>query len=467
MLALSIGISALLGYLMVDLLWPWRTQSRMQLALQLCLSVAFGIGITSILFFLWITSRGGLRGFIWPEIAAALVLGSIVLVQRRRRIEHRPDAHFAAVGSQFSLRWVVETAFVVVLASACFMFLLFSAREPNGLFDAVGMWNVKARMIFLSGGDWRGAGSPYLGHPDYPLLLPLSIARGWTYVGSDSTVVPAVLAMLFTFGIAGLLVSAVALLRSRTQGMLAGLVLIGLPYFVSFGSWQYADAPLTFFAICTLVLFCLYDYAPPENRSLLVLAGIAAGFAAWTKNEGLLLVLLVLVARAVVSRFWKRKRPWLRELLWVSVGLLPVLLLTAYYKSQVATPNDLIAGQSTTSIVERLSDLSRYELIAKALVQQLLVFGGWDLNPAYLLALYPLVLGVAVSERNKAGVLTAAIVLGLWGVGYLLVYLLTPRDLPWHLMTSLDRLLLQLWPCFVFIYFLTICTPEEALERAA
>jgi hypothetical protein len=43
---------------------------------------------------------------------------------------------------------------------------------------------------------------------------------------------------------------------------------------------------------------------------------------------------------------------------------------------------------------------------------------------------------------------------------YFAVYLITPHDLDWHLMTSLNRLLLQLWPTIIFITFMAARTPE-------
>jgi hypothetical protein len=47
--------------------------------------------------------------------------------------------------------------------------------------------------------------------------------------------------------------------------------------------------------------------------------------------------------------------------------------------------------------------------------------------------------------------------------GYFGVYVLTPKDLGWHLGTSLDRLLPQLWPLALFPSFLAAASPEEGL----
>ncbi len=38
----------------------------------------------------------------------------------------------------------------------------------------------------------------------------------------------------------------------------------------------------------------------------------------------------------------------------------------------------------------------------------------------------------------------------------------TPLDLTWQLNNSMNRLLLQLWPCAVLVFFLSLRRPEEA-----
>jgi hypothetical protein len=50
-------------------------------------------------------------------------------------------------------------------------------------------------------------------------------------------------------------------------------------------------------------------------------------------------------------------------------------------------------------------------------------------------------------------------------VGCFFVYILSPADLAWHLRSSFDRLLLQLWPLVVFIYFMLVQAPEEAFRE--
>src|SRR5438128_7423421 len=105
--------------------------------------------------------------------------------------------------------------------------------------------------------------------------------------------------MSFTFGSMGLAYGSLTLLRSRGQGLLAGIVLLGTPFLIKHGASQYADVPLGFFFLATLVLFSLREREAGDRNGLPALAGLMAGLAAWTKNEGSFFVLVVLVARII------------------------------------------------------------------------------------------------------------------------------------------------------------------------
>jgi hypothetical protein len=62
-----------------------------------------------------------------------------------------------------------------------------------------------------------------------------------------------------------------------------------------------------------------------------------------------------------------------------------------------------------------------------------------------------------------------ALALLLVVTGYWVVYLTTPFELGWHLGTTLGRLLLQLWPSFVFMLFLIarpLDQPDPEKEEA-
>jgi 4-amino-4-deoxy-L-arabinose transferase-like glycosyltransferase len=371
---------------------------------------------------------------------------------------------------------VIAVLFSVELLASLGSFLVAFLKEPHGKWDAWLIWNMHARFLYRSGEAWREvfAGGMDWSHWDYPLLLPLSIVRGWKYSGNDSIYIPAAFALLFTLLTLGLLLCALAFLRSRIQGCLAAMILLGTPFFIVLGASQFADVPLAFFMLATLVLLFLPARSPENRSGALVLSGIAAALCAWTKNEGLLFLLIVtgsLFGTTLYADGWRSAR---KRTLRFLAGALPILLIVVYFKTQLSPVNDLMAGFGLTAAAANLTDLSRYAEIAKAFfitgisfTQGLIdVRVGMQLNPGavniLLLIVYLLLAGARIDDRDRTGLVRTAAVLLLTPAGYFFVYVLTPLDLGYHLATSLNRLFLQLWPSVIFLFFMAAGTPERA-----
>ena len=465
-LTLSILILILPAALLVQLLWPPKSLPRPPLLLRVALGLGLGFGISSVLLFLWLMAVGTLSG-VYLAAEASLALCSVAALAYLCRKAGTPPEGVRRVVPGFDPRLTrlsagalcVSVVSIVAAASAI------AAREPHGAGDASAIWNLIARLIYRGGGGWADALRHNLNwtHPDYPLLLPLSVARLWAY-GGETQLAPALLGLLFMLATLGLVVSSVSLLSTRTQGYLAGLVLLEPFFFFRTATFQYADTPLGFFLLAALVLFSVYDRAP-DGYGLLILAGLMAGFAAWTKNEGLLILLSIVAGRLVAVAASRRLRSYPRQLIYFSAGAVPLLLVVMYFKAVIAPANDLVAGQGLRATAERLSDLSRYLLILKALINHFTGFRKWYAHPAYLLVVYAWLLGLKTGRGRRVTFLTLATALGLILAGYFFIYVTTPRDLEWQLTFSLDRLLIQLWPSFVLLFFLSVRAPEEAPAR--
>jgi hypothetical protein len=250
------------------------------------------------------------------------------------------------------------------------------------------------------------------------------------------------------------------------------MILMGTPFFITMGTSQFADIPFAFFVLATFVMLFLTDRLPENPTGPLVLAGIAAGLSAWTKNEGLLFVLIVTISLAGMAA---RAGGWRRSLSrtgFFLAGALPVLAIVVYFKTQLSPTNDIMAGVSLAAVSAKLLDWGRYAEIARAFFVTGISFTqgvidirmGMTLNPGavsvLLLVVFLGLTGVRIEERDRGSILQVAAVLGLILAGYFLVYVMTPLDLNWHLMTSLNRLFLQLWPSVVFVVFMAAGIPE-------
>jgi hypothetical protein len=445
--------------------WCWPEARRRGEQLVLKLSVAFGLalGLSSCSFFLkLVLLPRAERGYVFVETASfLLLLTAFAAALRGARPGPSQPAPTPSTDLPVVWRWIMGLAFTLAAAAGLVGVVTWLALSPHGDWDGWAIWNTHARFLYRGGEHW----TDYLAnlewtHPDYPLLIPANVARLWTYAGQESRWEHRLLDLLFLLATCGLLGGALARLRNRTQGLLAVLILATTPVFVEKCSSQYADIPLSYFVLATMALLCLHE-CMGSAPGLVVLAGAMAGFAAWTKNEGVMFLLAVVIARFLVVMRECGLRTWVREILAFGVGVVPALACLIYFKACLAPTNDLVAGQGLETTLERLVSSSRYQLIAQSYGWQTLLIG-----PGTVLAMgvYAVLLGKAPPMTPRAGRSSCLLVLAFMLAGYFVVFLTTPRDLAWHL-TVLDRLFMQVWPLALFTFFLFVASPEEALTR--
>jgi hypothetical protein len=201
------------------------------------------------------------------------------------------------------------------------------------------------------------------------------------------------------------------------------------------------------------------------------MAGLFAALAAWTKNEGVLFCALFLSIRPVASVLSADPKRGMKEFLQLAAGASPVLLVLLMFKIAVAPGSDLIAGQSPAGILEKLGDAGRYGTILISYLRTGLTFtqgipdirAPFHLNPAIpgiiLLSVYIVLAGREGSPGDRRGIITGWALVLLTLAGYFFVLVVTPHDLKWHLLTSLNRLLLQLWPLAIFLVLMSARSP--------
>jgi hypothetical protein len=320
-----------------------------------------------------------------------------------------------------------------------------------------------ARFIYRGGEQWRSAFTGILAphHPDYPLLLPATIARCWYYAGKETQFVPILIAMLFTFATVALLISTLTFLRDRTQGLIAGIVLLGSSNFIVLGAMQVADVPLGFFFLATIVLIAIQDKFP-DNTRLSLLAGMMAGFSCWTKNEGLLFLIIILAIRTFIVICFNRSRLYIKQIANMIIGTGMILIVVIWYKIMLAPSNDIMSAQNINGVIDKIVSNTNYSIIIRSFF-----FGIFDTMPlVLLLIIYFFCLKMHIEKAANRIVLTSVLVVSLMLAGYFFIYLITPFDVTWHLQTSLSRLLLQLWPSLLFAFFMFVRSFEETSTTA-
>jgi hypothetical protein len=432
---LAIGIAGLIGYLIADRLFP-RNYPRW---LVWAFAPATGFGICSLIVFF----------FRRPMTTVEAILLAVLLFFWFR--SHRTS--FAGYRDIPSWRVpILAIVFAVVLGWSVGSSVIRVERYPNGLTDGWNIWNSHAKYLAAGGKTWA-LDIRNTAHPDYPLLLPGVVLHVWRYIGKNSPDATGYVGALFELAAIGVLAATLLKLRSPTVGLLMAFVLIGSPVYFLFAVSEYADVPLSAYFVSTIALICLYESDDSKPPGLIALAGFMAGSAAWTKNEGVPFTIMT-IAALLAPIFWSPSAT-VRRIAGFTAGLALPLAAIVYFKMTIAPPNDIFDNRTSADLFAKISDSSRYLLILKSYVSIGWTFGGWAFNPFLPVLAF---IGLSGVDRSvlrsfswRAGVTIIAMVL----VGYFFIYVITPLELNYHLNSSLDRLLIHVWPACLLLAGLT------------
>jgi hypothetical protein len=311
--------------------------------------------------------------------------------------------------------------------------------NPHGHWDAWWFWNPRAAYL-TDAQEWRQAfrgeqyGTPFtvpVAHSDYPPFLPLLNALCRSWLQSSSDLVPYAISMLALLLCCSLLF--LELLRRHLLVGTAALLFLGSQvHFVKLGAAQIADCWMALFVLMAVVA----GRAAAHRESFWTPAGLALGLALWMKNEGMLILLCFLLVNA--GSLLRNRR----SILLLGKGLVVPLLAWGLFKGLLAPANDIVQG-AETGLAARLLASERYLEIWQLTRRQIELY-----YPAlpWLLAAFAL---CCLLRRRGPGRYGWMLLL-IWA-GYCGIYLISPHDLGWHINTSADRLVAQLYPTLLFL----------------
>jgi hypothetical protein len=409
--------------------------------------MGIGLGLNSLLYFIYLSVSKRQVGFIVFQILELVILISILLYRGKA---YRVSLQGLKFPWRTNLFILIITGTMVVLALIIYKNV--SLGKPQGAWDSWMIYNRAARFFHRGGTHWTDAFSPDLYwyfHADYPPMLALNIASIWDTLGEETVRVPMLIGGAFLFGSAGLMFAGMNAYKTASQASLAMIVLFGISAFIEQGSKQVADVPLSFFILATGVLIFLYTLK--SQRELLILAGLSVGLAAWTKNEGVVFMLISLLALGVA--YWNKLK---QVFPWYLLGLAVPLSILIYFKVFLAPPGDLFTD--IPSQMAQIGDANRHRELLNQMGIDLMSLLNWK-----LLLVYALILGVEKPGKNLPAYLAILIAILLQLAGYYSIFIISPHVLAWHI-SALYRLLLQIGPLIVFFYFCVVRPPETIFQ---
>ncbi len=440
--------------------------------LLLTVSLFTGLGLSSFTLFAWLIVFGRASSLYIAFEFLLLIFSAFML---RRKWHEISAADCNAASSQTDNRYRpghtriltqrrIKYIFTFLLLLQSIYLLSGVVKLPIGYWDAWAIWNLRAKMIFLSGDAWENAFSEVYreSHPDYPLLLPLAITRSWIFTGEPTSIVPAAFSIFAALATVIFLFYALERLRSSYSALTAALIVTGTPFFLKFGCWQYSDQLLGLLMLFTG--FCFVISAQEKSEKMLFLAGLHAGFAAWLKNEGLVFAMLSCVY-IVTSFFFQATRPsfelFKKKLIIFGAGIAPGLIALIIFKLMFPGKNDILSAISPSTLTSLLEP-ERYQLIFEHISASLFSPSPYNLFKDYLPL--PLLMIFYLFINGKRNSLPSANLLVILPSGmfmsYFTAYLISPHDLAWHLQNSFNRLCMQQWPIIVFLFSILAAGPH-------
>ncbi len=285
-------------------------------AVEVCgLAFLFGVAFVSLTSFCLGLLLSGLW-LRWAITFACLIIGTSGIVARRQLLMElrlpKPERPF---------EWWMLMALAVqiaVVAWACYRLWLG--------WDGLLIWEFKARIAFLSGGgipfDYYENPTRIWPHTSYPLLLPLTEAWVYSWLGRpDQQMAKLLLPFFYLAAICLLFAGSARFGGQRRLAVVAPTLLFFIPI-AWFGegsaSSGYADFPLAVFYLAAVVY--LIEYWKRDDGDALPLLSALAAALFWVKQEGVILWACVVLLAGIKAI--KRRKP--RDLL---ILILPGALL--------------------------------------------------------------------------------------------------------------------------------------------
>ncbi len=414
------------------------------------LAFLFGVAFVSLTSFCLGLFLAG-RWLHWAITAACLIAGAVGTMARRHSLKElylpKPERTFD--------RWVlVVLAFqIAVVTWACYRLWLG--------WDALLIWEFKARIAFLSGGsiplDYYQNPTGIWTHTSYPLLLPLTEAWVYSWLGRpDQVMVKLLLPFFYLAAVSQLFTGGARFGEQRRLAAIAPTLLFFVPIaWIGEGSASsgYADFPLAAFYLASVIY--LIEYWKSGDGAALRLMSALAAVLFWVKQEGFTLWACVVLLAGIKAV--RRRRP--RELL---ILILPGALLFGGWRIFLTvTRAPLETDFLPPTLATLRSHLGLIPEICGGVIREFLRWHKWGiLWPGFVCAAF---LAIRSSNRAVTAVLLPSVFLPI--ACYSGIYLFSAwSPVTVHISSSFSRLLLHVMPTALLLIVLARA-PSATLRR--
>jgi len=382
------------------------------------ISTGVAAGLVSMLYFLLVQLH-----FLPFAISAAAILLLVVYLFILL------SKHAAFIKDDEYSQLSVSIILFIFLSSITVKAVAFSDRY--GDWDAWVIWNLQAKYL-TDPIHWKNMFiTTRIGHPDYPLLVPGTIAFFTRLFGAVRI---EVVSFAFSFWVA-ILIPIVLYMQTMRKNIILAVFVLWLfatdVFYITRSVSMYADTTLAFLFMASLI-----GVRQTENKYLWhLISGACLGCCLWTKNEGVILASVFLAF--YLLQFYRQKllKPFI-------LGFIFPFSVFVFFKLGFAPQNDMVVGINNSNTLLQFFELSRYQTILRSFTDNIQSkFYAVKILVFIYLGFY--ILKRRLPQKQFLMLLTCILV-------YFMFYIFTVQDLEWHLATSADRLLHQLMPAMVY-----------------
>lgn len=448
------AISALTAFLLSGyvLLWIIDFNGELGLGIGVRAAISFCLGLGAISLQMFLYSLASIPfGFLSIAAPWVIIAGALFLYSFRKPQKTKAAIEKTSTG-------LPEVILSLIILSQAAYALVYALSLPLAGWDAWFIWFLKGRVFFVdkavSGGFLTNSLYAY-DHPEYPLLIPLSIAWVYTAIGHVSetaakTIFPlqffSMLAVFYYFTKrlwgkrAGLVFTALLSLTPIVLIHSGGFpVKIGALYAGDFVGYADLAIAVYFLSACAF----LYLYTQEGKAPQVILSGLFLALGAWTKNEGLAFAALGYIA-ILIYMLTERKGWWLKAAI-IAALLIVFIAPWSIYKMGLGLKSEY-TGNAGLSVF--FGNIGRLRLVTARMLEYMFGFVALY-NFTWWLYAASFVFNLRGLARKPLLILNAMLLSQL--AVYALIYVISPNEVNWLIQTSLDRVLLHLTPLSMLI----------------
>lgn len=327
--AAFLGLLAACGYALLSILVGKQRRHWAEVA---GLSFAGGFGGLGLLLFV-VSLCGAVPARTTLAVFAVFVAGALVLLRRGDLLV------VPALPVNGSPRWngrrILGAAAALLIVATALNVAVESLTPGLADVDAYAIWILKAKIISAQAlrpipPALRQPALSY-SHQDYPLNFPLIVAGMWAAVGRMDERLGKVVLLPVYLSLIGVVFGNLRTMLRRADALCVTAVFVAAPVLTQHAAMAVAEIPFLLLHTCSLTL--LLSWMTRRQRGDLIACFVFAAFAAFTKNEGLALLPMIVVTALLGVTLLPRRREsfghWLVALLTAALLISPWLLYRA------------------------------------------------------------------------------------------------------------------------------------------